>query len=166
MMDCDSSSNSIDIDPPGEDRDLSLTWPCVARPRGLPREVRPMSRGRGAAPTSWNSGALAAHRAKRALSCRSSGSGRVDAVKDDTTARRRRDLSLGYPGRLDGTLPAAQQTVIDPLVALTVAATVTEHVTIGTDVLVASWYAPVLLARTGRPPSTRVALERCRSGVG
>lgn len=56
--------------------------------------------------------------------------------------------TFGYPGRPDGTLPAAQQTVIDPLVALTVAATVTEHVTIGTDVLVAPWYAPVLLART------------------
>ena len=56
--------------------------------------------------------------------------------------------TLGYPGRSDGTLPAAQQTVIDPLVALTVAATVTEHVAIGTDVLVAPWYAPVLLART------------------
>ena len=56
--------------------------------------------------------------------------------------------TLGYPGRRDGTLPAAQQTVIDPLIALTLAATVTEHVTIGTDVLVAPWYAPVLLART------------------
>lgn len=53
-----------------------------------------------------------------------------------------------YPGRSDGMLPAAQQTVIDPLVALTVAATVTDRVAIGTDVLVAPWYAPVLLART------------------
>ncbi len=59
-----------------------------------------------------------------------------------------RPRTLAYPGRSDGTLPAAQQTVIDPLVALTVAATVTEHVTIGTDVLVAPWYAPVLLARS------------------
>lgn len=56
--------------------------------------------------------------------------------------------TLGYPGRSDGALPVAQQTVIDPLVALTVAATVTERVTIGTDVLVAPWYAPVLLARS------------------
>ena len=56
--------------------------------------------------------------------------------------------TLAYPGRSDGSLPAAQQTVMDPLVALTVAATVTERVTIGTDVLVAPWYAPVLLART------------------
>ncbi|MGA9278681.1 TIGR03619 family F420-dependent LLM class oxidoreductase [Ilumatobacter sp.] len=56
--------------------------------------------------------------------------------------------TLAYPGSSDGTLPAAQQTVIDPLVALTVAATVTEHVTLGTDVLVAPWYPPVLLGRT------------------
>jgi probable F420-dependent oxidoreductase len=53
-----------------------------------------------------------------------------------------------YPGRQDGTLPDAQQTVIDPLVALTLAASVTERVTVGTDVLVAPWYAPVLLGRT------------------
>ena len=56
--------------------------------------------------------------------------------------------TLAYPGRSDGALPAAQQTVIDPLVALTIAATVTERVTVGTDVLVAPWYAPVLLARS------------------
>lgn len=56
--------------------------------------------------------------------------------------------TLAYPGRSDGALPAAQQTVIDPLVALTVAATVTDHVALGTDVLVAPWYAPVLLGRT------------------
>jgi probable F420-dependent oxidoreductase len=56
--------------------------------------------------------------------------------------------TLAYPGRTDGALPAAQQTVIDPLVALTIAATVTERVNVGTDVLVAPWYAPVLLARS------------------
>jgi probable F420-dependent oxidoreductase len=56
--------------------------------------------------------------------------------------------TFAYPGRSDGTLPAAQQTVIDPLVALTVAATVTETITVGTDVLVAPWYPPVLLARS------------------
>ena len=56
--------------------------------------------------------------------------------------------TFGYPGRSDGTLPTAQQTVIDPLVALTVAATVTERIAIGTDVLVAPWYPPVLLARS------------------
>jgi probable F420-dependent oxidoreductase len=56
--------------------------------------------------------------------------------------------TFAYPGRSDGALPTAQQTVIDPLVALTLAATVTQDVTIGTDVLVAPWYSPVLLART------------------
>jgi probable F420-dependent oxidoreductase len=56
--------------------------------------------------------------------------------------------TFAYPGRSDGALPAAQQTVIDPLVALTVAATVTDRITVGTDVLVAPWYAPVLLARS------------------
>lgn len=56
--------------------------------------------------------------------------------------------TFGYPGRPDGRLPAAQETVLDPLVALTVAATVTERIAIGTDVLVAPWYPPVLLARS------------------
>jgi alkanesulfonate monooxygenase SsuD/methylene tetrahydromethanopterin reductase-like flavin-dependent oxidoreductase (luciferase family) len=39
--------------------------------------------------------------------------------------------TFAYPGRSDGTLPAAQQAVIDPLVALTLAATVTETITVG-----------------------------------
>jgi probable F420-dependent oxidoreductase len=56
--------------------------------------------------------------------------------------------TLAYPGRANGTLPTAQATVLDPLVTLTVAATVTDRVAIGTDVLVAPWYAPVLLARS------------------
>lgn len=56
--------------------------------------------------------------------------------------------TFAYPGRRDGALPVAQQTVIDPLVALTVAATVTERIRVGTDVLVAPWYPPVLLARS------------------
>src|SRR5687768_16824764 len=66
--------------------------------------------------------------------------------------------TLAYPGRIDGVLPAAQQTVIDPLVTLTVAATVTERVRLGTDVLVAPWYAPVLLARS------LAALDRVSAG--
>jgi alkanesulfonate monooxygenase SsuD/methylene tetrahydromethanopterin reductase-like flavin-dependent oxidoreductase (luciferase family) len=52
-----------------------------------------------------------------------------------------------YPGSADGLLPAAQDVVFDPLVALTVAATVTDRIGVGTDVLVAPWYSPVLLAR-------------------
>ena len=66
--------------------------------------------------------------------------------------------TLAYPGRSDGALPVAQQTVIDPLVALTIAATVTERVAVGTDVLVAPWYAPVLLARS------LAALDQASSG--
>jgi probable F420-dependent oxidoreductase len=53
-----------------------------------------------------------------------------------------------YPGSADGRLPAAQDVVLDPLVALTVAATVTDRIGVGTDVLVAPWYSPVLLARS------------------
>jgi probable F420-dependent oxidoreductase len=56
--------------------------------------------------------------------------------------------SLAYPGRPDGSLPPAQQTVLDPLIALTVAADATRRIAVGTDVLVAPWYPPVLLART------------------
>jgi probable F420-dependent oxidoreductase len=52
-----------------------------------------------------------------------------------------------YPANADGTLPAKQHTAIDPLVALTVAATVTDRVRLGTNVLVAPWYPPVVLAR-------------------
>lgn len=56
--------------------------------------------------------------------------------------------TLAYPGRADGALPDAQTTVIDPVVSLTVAAAVTTRIALGTDVLVAPWYPPVLLART------------------
>ena len=56
--------------------------------------------------------------------------------------------TMGYPGSVDGRLPAAQDIVLDPIVALTVAATVTDRIGLGTDVLVAPWYPPVLLART------------------
>jgi probable F420-dependent oxidoreductase len=56
--------------------------------------------------------------------------------------------TMGYPGSADGRLPTAQDIVLDPLVALTVAATVTDRIRIGTDVLVAPWYPPVLLARS------------------
>jgi probable F420-dependent oxidoreductase len=53
-----------------------------------------------------------------------------------------------YPGALDGVLPTVQQAVLDPVVCLTLAAAVTERVRLGTDVLIAPLYAPVLLART------------------
>jgi probable F420-dependent oxidoreductase len=53
-----------------------------------------------------------------------------------------------YPGTFDGALPPEQQHVLDPLVTLTLAAAVTDRIRIGTDVLVAPWYSPVLLARS------------------
>jgi probable F420-dependent oxidoreductase len=53
-----------------------------------------------------------------------------------------------YPASPDGVLPVEQHTVLDPLGVLTLAASVTERVRIGTNVLVAPWYAPVLLARS------------------
>src|SRR3954447_9407299 len=53
-----------------------------------------------------------------------------------------------YPASPDGELPEEQRTVLDPLGVLTLAAAVTERVRLGTGVLVAPWYAPVLLARS------------------
>jgi probable F420-dependent oxidoreductase len=52
-----------------------------------------------------------------------------------------------YPTSPDGALPAEQRTAIDPIVALSVAATVTDRIRLGTSVLVAPWYPPVVLAR-------------------
>ena len=45
-------------------------------------------------------------------------------------------------------MPAEHHTVLDPLGVLGLAAAVTERVRIGTNVLVAPWYPPVLLARS------------------
>jgi probable F420-dependent oxidoreductase len=53
-----------------------------------------------------------------------------------------------YPASADGQLPPEQHVVLDPLVALTFAAAVTSRVRLGTNVLVAPWYPPVLLARS------------------
>ncbi len=53
-----------------------------------------------------------------------------------------------YPGTPDGALPPEHHRVLDPLVALAHAAAVTDRVRLGTDVLVAPWYPPVLLARS------------------
>jgi probable F420-dependent oxidoreductase len=52
-----------------------------------------------------------------------------------------------YPASADGTLPPEQRTAIDPIVALSVSATVTDRIRLGTSVLVAPWYPPVVLAR-------------------
>jgi probable F420-dependent oxidoreductase len=53
-----------------------------------------------------------------------------------------------YPASPDGVLPGEQRTVLDPLGILTLAASVTDRIRLGTNVLVAPWYAPVLLARS------------------
>ena len=53
-----------------------------------------------------------------------------------------------YPASMDGQLPAEQYSVLDPFVALTLAATATETIRLGTSVLVAPWYSPLLLARS------------------
>ncbi|MCU1376931.1 MAG: putative hydride transferase [Actinomycetia bacterium] len=52
-----------------------------------------------------------------------------------------------YPAAPDGVLPLEQHTVLDPLGVLTLAATVTSNIRVGTNVLVAPWYPAVLLAR-------------------
>ena len=52
-----------------------------------------------------------------------------------------------YPASPDGELPPEQRITLDPIGALTLAAAVTERVRLGTSVLVAPWYPPVLLAR-------------------
>jgi probable F420-dependent oxidoreductase len=53
-----------------------------------------------------------------------------------------------YPASIDGVLPHEQRVVFDPFIALALAAAVTDRVRLGTNVLVAPWYPPVLLART------------------
>ncbi len=50
-----------------------------------------------------------------------------------------------YPAAPDGVLPSEQSTVLDPIGVLTLVASVTEHIRIGTNVLVAPW-------RPGRDP--------------
>ncbi len=68
-----------------------------------------------------------------------------------------------YPGTPDGSLPPEHHRVLDPVVALATAAAVTERVRIGTNVLVAPWYPPLLLARS---LTTLDVLSRGRLTVG
>jgi probable F420-dependent oxidoreductase len=63
-----------------------------------------------------------------------------------------------YPHSADGSLPLDHQSVLDPIVALTTAAAVTERIRVGTNVLLAPLYAPVLLARTA------ASLDRLSNG--
>jgi probable F420-dependent oxidoreductase len=53
-----------------------------------------------------------------------------------------------YPASADGVLPPEQHTVFDPIVALALAASVTQRIGLGTSVLVAPFYSPVVLARS------------------
>ena len=93
-------------------------------------------------------GSLADPDAIRTVAIAAEQAGMTSLWAMDRLLRPLQPRSLGYPGRSDGSLPTAQDVVLDPLVALTVAATVTERVRLGTDVLVAPWYPPVLLARS------------------
>ena len=70
-----------------------------------------------------------------------------------------------YPATPDGSLPASQHHVLDPLVTLTVAATVTDQIRLGTNVLVAPWYPPALLARS-LATLDRVSAGRLTVGLG
>jgi len=53
--------------------------------------------------------------------------------------------AVGYAGA--ATFPEAFQSILDPFVLLAIAASATEHVRIGTNVLDGPWYPPALLAR-------------------
>ena len=53
--------------------------------------------------------------------------------------------TVGYPGQ--DTIPEQFRTSLDPFIALTVAATATTTVKLGSSVFVAPWYPPVQLAR-------------------
>jgi probable F420-dependent oxidoreductase len=53
-----------------------------------------------------------------------------------------------YPVSADGRIPAEQRVSLDPVVALAVIAARTSRIRIGTNVLVAPWYRPALLARS------------------
>lgn len=53
-----------------------------------------------------------------------------------------------YPASADGVLPPEQHIVLDPIVALAIAATVTQRIGLGTNVLVAPFHSPIVLARS------------------
>lgn len=56
------------------------------------------------------------------------------------------DPTVGYGGGTE--IPERFHAVLDPFVLLTIAATVTERVELGTNILNAPWYPPALLARS------------------
>ena len=96
-------------------------------------------------------GSLADPDAIRTVASAAEQAGMTSVWAMDRLLRPLQPRSLGYPGRSDGSLPTAQDVVFDPLVALTVAATVTERVRLGTDVLVRA----VVPARAARPQPGR-----------
>jgi probable F420-dependent oxidoreductase len=53
-----------------------------------------------------------------------------------------------YPATPDGSLPEEQRMALDPVVTLATAAAHTTTIRLGTNVLVAPWYRPILLARS------------------
>ncbi len=75
-------------------------------------------------------------------------------------AKRPRNEYYGAPGRA---WPEAFKSVLDPLVALTFAAAVTERVRLGVSVLLMPFYAPVVLAKA---LATLDVLSRGRLDVG
>jgi probable F420-dependent oxidoreductase len=68
-----------------------------------------------------------------------------------------------YPGTADGAIPPEQRIVLDPLMTLAAAASMTTDIRLGTSVLVAPWYRPVLLARS---LATLDVLSRGRLDIG
>lgn len=66
----------------------------------------------------------------------------LDRLLDPVSPRSR------YPGTEDGSLPEEQRVALDPLMTLATAAAHTSRIRLGTNVLVAPWYRPVLLARS------------------
>jgi probable F420-dependent oxidoreductase len=55
------------------------------------------------------------------------------------------DPTVGYGG--SDTIPEAMRSVLDPLALVAAIGAITERVTIGTNVLIAPWYPPIMLAR-------------------
>jgi probable F420-dependent oxidoreductase len=70
-----------------------------------------------------------------------------------------------YPGAADGRAPDELRTVLDPFAVLTLAAAVTDRTRLGTSVLVAPWYPPLLLARS-LAAIDRISAGRLKVGLG
>lgn len=73
------------------------------------------------------------------------------------------DPGFGYGGGTD--IPARFHAVLDPFVLLTIAATVTDRLPIGTNIFNVPWYPPALLARS-LTSIDRLSEGRLVSGFG